>query len=201
MQLEVLHFSHWGTTMVKQNVLYLHANYLCLEQDFDSTEKFSVQKDRVSHMLPETFQDRIIRVYTKKKELVCWKDFVWVLDDTEAPINDLMLMWVVFLSCQFCTLVLAYEHSTHESPLLSVLCMSWVWIYYVRGMVCRWRLLQKHSRSFKESSLDSQPRFMERLTAKNGKSKITHFCEPSEILELCSYHFVSPWNGYNHYDS
>ena len=93
--------------MVKQTILYLHANYLCLEQDFDSTEKFSVQKDRVSHMLPETFQDRIIRVYTKKKELVCWKDYVLVLDDTEAPINDLKLKWVVFLSSQFCTVMLA----------------------------------------------------------------------------------------------
>lgn len=103
--------------MVKQNLLYLHANYLWLEQDFDSTEKFSVQKDRVSHMLPETFQDRIIRVYTKKKELVCWKSFVLVLNDTEAPLNDLKLKWVVFWSCQFCTLVLAYEHSTWESTM------------------------------------------------------------------------------------
>jgi hypothetical protein len=47
-------------------------------------------------------------------------------------------------------------------------------------------------RSFKESSLGSQPRFMERLTAKNGKSKITHSCEPSEILELCSLSFRQP---------
>ncbi|KAG0566021.1 hypothetical protein M758_7G030500 [Ceratodon purpureus] len=39
-------------------------------QDFDSTEKFLIPQDKISHILPETFQDRIIRVYAKKPEHV-----------------------------------------------------------------------------------------------------------------------------------
>lgn len=39
-------------------------------QDFDSTEKFLIPQDRISHILPETFQDMIIRVYAKKPEHV-----------------------------------------------------------------------------------------------------------------------------------
>ncbi|KAF3431286.1 hypothetical protein FNV43_RR26016 [Rhamnella rubrinervis] len=39
-------------------------------QDFESTEKFPIQDDRVSHLLPTFYQDMIVRVYSKKPELV-----------------------------------------------------------------------------------------------------------------------------------
>lgn len=40
-------------------------------QDYDSNEKFPIQVDRISHLLPAFFQDKIVRVYAKKPELVC----------------------------------------------------------------------------------------------------------------------------------
>ncbi|VVA13438.1 PREDICTED: deoxynucleoside triphosphate [Prunus dulcis] len=39
-------------------------------QDYDSSEKFRIPDDRISHLLPRFFQDRIVRVYAKKPELV-----------------------------------------------------------------------------------------------------------------------------------
>ncbi|XP_023634765.1 deoxynucleoside triphosphate triphosphohydrolase SAMHD1 homolog [Capsella rubella] len=39
-------------------------------KDYDSTEKFVIPEDRVSHLLPTTYQDMIVRVYAKKPELV-----------------------------------------------------------------------------------------------------------------------------------
>ncbi|KAJ7523616.1 hypothetical protein O6H91_18G055800 [Diphasiastrum complanatum] len=39
-------------------------------KDYDSQEKFVIQKERISHLLPDCFQDRIVRVYTKKPDLV-----------------------------------------------------------------------------------------------------------------------------------
>lgn len=39
-------------------------------KDFESEDKFSIQEDRISHLLPASFQDRIVRVYSKKPELV-----------------------------------------------------------------------------------------------------------------------------------
>ncbi|XP_058088963.1 uncharacterized protein LOC131235689 [Magnolia sinica] len=39
-------------------------------EDYDSAEKFNIQDDRISHLLPSNFQDRIVRVYSKKPELV-----------------------------------------------------------------------------------------------------------------------------------
>ncbi|KAH0991652.1 hypothetical protein GBA52_003135 [Prunus armeniaca] len=39
-------------------------------QDYDSSEKFQIPDDRISHLLPRFFQDRIVRVYAKKPELV-----------------------------------------------------------------------------------------------------------------------------------
>lgn len=39
-------------------------------QDYESEEKFSISDDRISHLLPTFYQDMIVRVYSKKPELV-----------------------------------------------------------------------------------------------------------------------------------
>ncbi|XP_011098487.1 deoxynucleoside triphosphate triphosphohydrolase SAMHD1 homolog [Sesamum indicum] len=39
-------------------------------KDYDSDEKFSISDDRISHLLPTSYQDMIVRVYSKKPELV-----------------------------------------------------------------------------------------------------------------------------------
>ncbi|CAK7329305.1 unnamed protein product [Dovyalis caffra] len=39
-------------------------------KDYESEEKFSIPDDRISHLLPTCFQDMIVRVYSKKPELV-----------------------------------------------------------------------------------------------------------------------------------
>ncbi|KAJ3694339.1 hypothetical protein LUZ60_009819 [Juncus effusus] len=39
-------------------------------KDYDSDEKFQMSEDRVSHLLPTNYQDRIVRVYAKKPDLV-----------------------------------------------------------------------------------------------------------------------------------
>ncbi|XP_047957607.1 deoxynucleoside triphosphate triphosphohydrolase SAMHD1 homolog isoform X2 [Salvia hispanica] len=39
-------------------------------QDYESTEKFIISDDRISHLLPTSYQDMIVRVYSKKPELV-----------------------------------------------------------------------------------------------------------------------------------
>ncbi|XP_019257063.1 PREDICTED: deoxynucleoside triphosphate triphosphohydrolase SAMHD1 homolog isoform X1 [Nicotiana attenuata] len=39
-------------------------------QDYDSFEKFPIKDDRISHLLPACYQDMIVRVYTRKSELV-----------------------------------------------------------------------------------------------------------------------------------
>ncbi|KAI3696512.1 hypothetical protein L1987_79530 [Smallanthus sonchifolius] len=39
-------------------------------EDYDSKEKFPISKDQISHLLPEYNQDLIVRVYSKKPELV-----------------------------------------------------------------------------------------------------------------------------------
>uniref|UniRef100_F6HPP0 HD domain-containing protein n=1 Tax=Vitis vinifera TaxID=29760 RepID=F6HPP0_VITVI len=43
---------------------------ICSQQDFESDEKFPIQDDRISHLLPAGYEDRIVRVYSKKPELV-----------------------------------------------------------------------------------------------------------------------------------
>lgn len=40
-------------------------------QDYDSEEKFTIREDHISHLLPTSYQDMIVRVYSKKPELVC----------------------------------------------------------------------------------------------------------------------------------
>ncbi|KAF9610876.1 hypothetical protein IFM89_025338 [Coptis chinensis] len=39
-------------------------------QDYESGDKFSVSDDRISHLLPTSYQDMIVRVYSKKPKLV-----------------------------------------------------------------------------------------------------------------------------------
>ncbi|CAK9162810.1 unnamed protein product [Ilex paraguariensis] len=39
-------------------------------KDYESEEKFSIADDRISHLLPTSYQDMIVRVYSKKPELV-----------------------------------------------------------------------------------------------------------------------------------
>ncbi|XVF14113.1 hypothetical protein REPUB_Repub09cG0029400 [Reevesia pubescens] len=39
-------------------------------QDYESVEKFPIPDDRISHLLPTSYQDMIVRVYSKKPELV-----------------------------------------------------------------------------------------------------------------------------------
>jgi HD superfamily phosphohydrolase len=39
-------------------------------KDYDSNEKFTIPKERISHLLPSCFIDRLVRVYAKKPELV-----------------------------------------------------------------------------------------------------------------------------------
>ncbi|CAL9200199.1 uncharacterized protein LOC103969194 isoform X1 [Musa acuminata AAA Group] len=39
-------------------------------KDYHCVKKFSITEDRISHLLPATCQDRIVRVYAKKPELV-----------------------------------------------------------------------------------------------------------------------------------
>uniref|UniRef100_A0A0D6R5S2 HD domain-containing protein n=1 Tax=Araucaria cunninghamii TaxID=56994 RepID=A0A0D6R5S2_ARACU len=39
-------------------------------QDYESDEKLTIEKHRISHLLPASYQDRIVRVYSKKPDLV-----------------------------------------------------------------------------------------------------------------------------------
>ncbi|XP_028072164.1 deoxynucleoside triphosphate triphosphohydrolase SAMHD1 homolog isoform X1 [Camellia sinensis] len=39
-------------------------------KDYESNEKFHIQDERISHLLPAYYQDMIVRVYSKKPELV-----------------------------------------------------------------------------------------------------------------------------------
>ncbi|MCO5598295.1 hypothetical protein L7F22_052387 [Adiantum nelumboides] len=39
-------------------------------KDYESDEKFNIPKERISHLLPDCFEDRIVRVYSKKPGLV-----------------------------------------------------------------------------------------------------------------------------------
>lgn len=51
-------------------LFYLDENSI---QDYESDEKFLISDDRISHLLPTSYQDMIVRVYSKKPELVCGK--------------------------------------------------------------------------------------------------------------------------------
>lgn len=54
---------YWFHTAGLTDILYI--------QDYDSEEKFSIPDERISHLLPTSYQDMIVRVYSKKPELVC----------------------------------------------------------------------------------------------------------------------------------
>lgn len=47
------------------NIIELH-DY----QDYESGEKFPIPDEKISLLLPECYQDKIVRVYSKKSELV-----------------------------------------------------------------------------------------------------------------------------------
>uniref|UniRef100_A0A2P2KZI4 Deoxynucleoside triphosphate triphosphohydrolase SAMHD1 homolog isoform X2 n=1 Tax=Rhizophora mucronata TaxID=61149 RepID=A0A2P2KZI4_RHIMU len=60
-------------------IFYLIPNCVCIAiprfavvsiQDYESNEKFPIPEDRISHLLPASYQDMIVRVYSKKPELV-----------------------------------------------------------------------------------------------------------------------------------
>ncbi|KAK4346310.1 hypothetical protein RND71_032649 [Anisodus tanguticus] len=46
------------------------AHDIVCSQDYESDEKFSIPDDRISHLLPTSYQDMIVRVYSKKPHLV-----------------------------------------------------------------------------------------------------------------------------------
>lgn len=50
--------------------------FIWLYQDYESAEKFSITEDQISHLLPACCQDMIVRVYSKKPDLVCPKLYV-----------------------------------------------------------------------------------------------------------------------------
>ncbi|XP_033145686.1 deoxynucleoside triphosphate triphosphohydrolase SAMHD1 homolog isoform X1 [Brassica rapa] len=58
------------SVLVHHNLNRLYLIDWFLVQDYESEEKFVIPEERVSHLLPTTFQDMIVRVYAKKPELV-----------------------------------------------------------------------------------------------------------------------------------
>ncbi|PPD87812.1 hypothetical protein GOBAR_DD15226 [Gossypium barbadense] len=46
------------------------AQDIACSQDYESQEKFPIPHERISHLLPTSYQDMIVRVYSKKPELV-----------------------------------------------------------------------------------------------------------------------------------
>ena len=81
------------------------ASYSCLNsklfQDYDSDEKFPISDDKISHLLPTSYQDMIVRVYSKKAELVCGRTGVYMLQVIYAisftlilPSNDRIVCYV-----------------------------------------------------------------------------------------------------------
>lgn len=79
----VLLFLHWltfdssvGTRIYLAGCFVLSSIYLLFirlsfTQDYESNDKFKISDDRISHLLPTSYQDMIVRVYSKKPELVC----------------------------------------------------------------------------------------------------------------------------------
>ncbi|KAJ6897052.1 deoxynucleoside triphosphate triphosphohydrolase SAMHD1 [Populus alba x Populus x berolinensis] len=57
-------------TRGRHNPLERYLTKISFFKDYESEEKFSIPDDRISHLLPTCFQDRIVRVYAKKPELV-----------------------------------------------------------------------------------------------------------------------------------
>ncbi|XP_078431027.1 uncharacterized protein LOC144702894 isoform X2 [Wolffia australiana] len=62
-------------------------------KDYESDAKFSVSDDRISHLLPTSYQDRIVRVYSKKPELVeavseAFENLQLKMYGTKAQVHD-----------------------------------------------------------------------------------------------------------------
>lgn len=52
-------------------VVLLYRRTQCLfSQDYETNDKFTIEDESISHMLPSGHQDMIVRVYSKKPELV-----------------------------------------------------------------------------------------------------------------------------------
>ncbi|KAG6534405.1 hypothetical protein ZIOFF_008291 [Zingiber officinale] len=61
---------HWLDTEVVVTFLHGYVTSISFFKDYYSEEKFNITDDRISHLLPACCQDRIVRVYAKKPELV-----------------------------------------------------------------------------------------------------------------------------------
>ncbi|KAL4354471.1 hypothetical protein GQ457_06G033880 [Hibiscus cannabinus] len=62
-------------------------------KDYDSEEKFPIPDDRISHLLPTSYQDMIVRVYSKKPELVvavseAFENFQLKVYGVKAQVHD-----------------------------------------------------------------------------------------------------------------
>ncbi|KAK8693307.1 hypothetical protein V6N13_070896 [Hibiscus sabdariffa] len=62
-------------------------------KDYESNEKFSIPDDRISHLLPTSYQDMIVRVYSKKPELVAavseaFENFQLKIYGVKAQVHD-----------------------------------------------------------------------------------------------------------------
>ncbi|GMI67074.1 VENOSA 4 [Hibiscus trionum] len=62
-------------------------------KDYESEEKFSIPDDRISHLLPTSYQDMIVRVYSKKPELVAavseaFENFQLKIYGVKAQVHD-----------------------------------------------------------------------------------------------------------------
>ncbi|XP_051120381.1 uncharacterized protein LOC127244085 isoform X2 [Andrographis paniculata] len=61
-------------------------------KDYESEETFSIPDNRISHLLPSSYQDMIVRVYSKKPELVgvvseAFENFQWKTYGTTAQVH------------------------------------------------------------------------------------------------------------------
>lgn len=63
---------------IKLSLAVIHLLVQSCIQDYESDEKFTIPDDRISHLLPTSYQDMIVKVYAKKPELVSWIDY-WIL--------------------------------------------------------------------------------------------------------------------------
>ncbi|KAE8697456.1 HD domain-containing metal-dependent phosphohydrolase family protein isoform 2 [Hibiscus syriacus] len=62
-------------------------------KDYESEEKFPIPDDRISHLLPTSYQDMIVRVYSKKPELVAavseaFENFQLKVYGVKAQVHD-----------------------------------------------------------------------------------------------------------------
>lgn len=63
------HFLEGEKNFSSSNCVINYSLLVC-HQDHASDKKFPIADERVSHLLPSYYQDRIVRVYAKKPELV-----------------------------------------------------------------------------------------------------------------------------------